>query len=104
MDRNRARASARGSRAGSAPAPCAVGVVLKNWRQRRRLSQLELASQANVSTRHLSFIETGRARPSERMVHHLAAHLEMPPHDRDHLLLVAGFLPEYLRPSMPTRS
>ena len=53
-----------------------VGELLRDWRQRRRLSQLDLASDAGVSARHLSFVETGRARPSREMVLHLAEQLE----------------------------
>jgi transcriptional regulator with XRE-family HTH domain len=61
----------------------------------RRLSQLELAIQAEVSTRHLSFVETGRAAPSREMVLHLADHLDVPLRDRNELLLAAGYAPAY---------
>jgi len=61
----------------------------------RRLSQLELAIQAEVSTRHLSFVETGRAAPSREMVLHLAEHLDVPLRDRNELLLAAGYAPAY---------
>jgi transcriptional regulator with XRE-family HTH domain len=70
-----------------------IGPLLKTWRTRRRLSQLELALEAGVSTRHLSFLETGRSRPSERMVLHLAERLEIPLRERNRLLLAAGYAP-----------
>jgi transcriptional regulator with XRE-family HTH domain len=72
-----------------------VGGLLRDWRQRQRLSQLELASTAGVSSRHLSFIETGRARPSREMILHLAEHLDVPLRQRNALLLAAGFAPSY---------
>ncbi|MGY1591948.1 helix-turn-helix domain-containing protein [Geodermatophilus sp. SYSU D00708] len=74
-----------------------VGELLRDWRQRRRLSQLDLASDAGVSTRHLSFVETGRARPSREMVLHLAEQLEVPLRERNELLLAAGYAPVYGR-------
>src|SRR3954465_4189908 len=74
-----------------------VGELLRDWRQRRRLSQLDLASDAGVSARHLSFVETGRARPSRDMVLHLAEQLEVPLRERNDLLLAAGFAPVYGR-------
>src|SRR6188508_1927835 len=72
-----------------------VGPLLKTWRSRRRLSQLDLALEAGVSTRHLSFVETGRARPSEQMVLHLAEQLDVPLRERNRLLLAAGYAPVY---------
>jgi transcriptional regulator with XRE-family HTH domain len=72
-----------------------IGSLLRDWRHRRRLSQLELASQAGVSTRHLSFVETGRTAPSRAMVLHLADHLDIPPRERNTLLVAAGFAPTY---------
>src|SRR4051794_9784532 len=72
-----------------------VGVLLRDWRRRRRLSQMDLALEAGVSTRHLSFVETGRARPSPEMVEHLAEQLEVPLRDRNRLLLAAGYAPAY---------
>ena len=72
-----------------------AGQLLREWRTRRNLSQLELASGAAVSSRHLSFIETGRARPSREMVLHLAERLEVPLRERNRLLLAAGFAPAY---------
>ena len=74
-----------------------VGPLLRTWRQRRRLSQLELASRAEVSGRHLSFVETGRSRPSAEMILRLAEHLEVPPRERDALLVAGGFAPRYDR-------
>jgi transcriptional regulator with XRE-family HTH domain len=75
--------------------PQPVGDLLREWRQRRRLSQLELACEADISTRHLSFVETGRATPSREMVMNLAERLEVPLRDRNTLLLAAGFAPVY---------
>jgi transcriptional regulator with XRE-family HTH domain len=68
---------------------------LRGWRQRRHLSQLDLASTAGVSARHISFIETGRSRPSREMVLHLAEHLDVPLRERNALLLAGGFAPSY---------
>ena len=75
--------------------PTHAGDLLREWRQRRRLSQLDLAIAANVSSRHLSFVETGRARPSSDMILHLAEHLEVPLRDRNALLLAGGYAPAY---------
>ena len=72
-----------------------VGTQLRAWRERRRLSQLELAIEADVSTRHLSFVETGRSRPSRDMVLHLAERLDVPLRERNRLLLAAGYAPAY---------
>src|SRR5690348_13410879 len=72
-----------------------VGSLLREWRQRRRLSQLELALDSGVSTRHLSFVETGRSRPSPELLLHLAEQLDVPLRDRNHLLLAAGYAPAY---------
>ncbi|MGI8716173.1 MAG: helix-turn-helix domain-containing protein [Solirubrobacteraceae bacterium] len=72
-----------------------VGGLLRDWRQRRRLSQLDLALKAGISTRHLSFVETGRSRPSQDMVLHLAEQLEVPLRERNQLLLAAGYAPQY---------
>jgi transcriptional regulator with XRE-family HTH domain len=71
------------------------GPLLREWRQRRRVSQLDLALDGNISARHLSFLETGRARPSRDMVLHLAEHLEVPLRDRNILLTAAGFAPVF---------
>lgn len=72
-----------------------VGGLLKDWRARRRFSQFELALDVGVSPRHLSFIETGRSRPSVAMLDALADRLEMPLRERNRLLLAAGFAPRY---------
>jgi transcriptional regulator with XRE-family HTH domain len=72
-----------------------VGTMLRDWRSRRRMSQLELALEAGVSARHLSFVETGRSRPSPEMVLHLAEQLEIPLRERNQLLLAAGYAPRY---------
>lgn len=73
------------------------GHELKQWRERRRLSQLALALQAGISTRHLSFLETGRSTPSREMVLRLAEHLDVPLRERNELLLAAGYAPVYAR-------
>jgi transcriptional regulator with XRE-family HTH domain len=70
-----------------------VGDLLREWRCRRRLSQLDLAVGADISQRHLSFLESGRAQPSREMVLRLARHLSVPPRERNTLLLAAGFAP-----------
>src|SRR5258707_9857516 len=78
-----------------APPRVRVGGLLRDWRRRRHLSQLDLALEAGVSTRHLSFVETGRSRPSPEMVLHLADRLEVPLRERNQLLLAAGYAPQY---------
>ncbi|HCT79910.1 MAG TPA: transcriptional regulator [Micromonosporaceae bacterium] len=75
--------------------PRPIGELLRQWRERRRLSQLELSNQAEVSTRHLSFVETGRSVPSREMVLQLTEHLEVPLRERNRLLLAAGYAPVY---------
>src|SRR5215510_8585230 len=77
-----------------------VGVLLQQWRKSRRLSQLALAAEADVSLRHLCFIETGRARPSRTMVLRLADALDVPLRERNALLLAAGFAPTYAESPM----
>ncbi|MDT5002624.1 MAG: hypothetical protein QOK12_4729 [Mycobacterium sp.] len=72
-----------------------VGDLLREWRERRRLSQLDLSIQADVSTRHLSFVETGRARPTTEMILRLAEQLEVPLRERNTLLLAGGYAPVY---------
>lgn len=74
-----------------------VGPLIREWRSRRRLSQLELSSQLGVSARHLSFVETGRGRASRTLVLRLAEHLDLPFRARDELLLAAGFAPAFGR-------
>lgn len=75
--------------------PSQVGSLLREWRERRRLSQVDLANQAGVSARHVSFLETGRAKPSRAMVLRLAEQLDVPMRDRNPLLLAAGYAPAY---------
>jgi transcriptional regulator with XRE-family HTH domain len=72
-----------------------VGDLLRDWRQRRRLSQLDLAGEADVSTRHLSCLETGRAEPSREMVLRLADRLDVPLRERNRWLAAAGFAPMF---------
>ena len=82
----------------STPAPAAsapVGALLRTWRQRRRRSQLDLALDAEISQRHLSFVESGRSSPSRDMVLRLAETLDIPLRERNTLLLAAGFAPVY---------
>jgi transcriptional regulator with XRE-family HTH domain len=79
----------------AAPPPLRVGDLLREWRHRRRLSQLDLAVEAEVSARHLSFVETGRSTPSRELILHLADHLEVPLRERNNLLLAAGYAPVY---------
>src|ERR1700755_1244567 len=72
-----------------------VGGLLRVWRERRRLSQLELAGAADISARHMSFLETGRSMPSRAMLLRLAERLEIPLRERNALLLAAGYAPMY---------
>ncbi|MEO5669469.1 MAG: helix-turn-helix transcriptional regulator [Ramlibacter sp.] len=76
-------------------APAAFGESLRHWRQHRRLSQLDLAHEAEISTRHLSFVETGRSLPSREMVLRLAERLDVPLRERNTLLVAAGYAPMY---------
>lgn len=78
----------------------AVGELVREWRTRRRRSQLDLALDVGVSTRHLSCVETGRARPSAELVLALAHHLEVPLRERNTLLLAAGFAPRFTQRSL----
>lgn len=84
-----------------APAPAfaaqarSFGEHLRHWRQRRRMSQLDLAGEADISTRHLSFVETGRSLPSREMVLRLAERLDVPLRERNALLVAAGYAPMY---------
>jgi transcriptional regulator with XRE-family HTH domain len=78
----------------------AVGDLLREWRQRRRMSQLDLALEAEVSTRHLSFVESGRAQPSREMVLNLAERLHVPLRERNVLLVAAGFAPVFRERSL----
>ena len=72
-----------------------VGELLREWRERRRLSQLDLSIQADISTRHLSFVETGRSRPTSEMILRLTEHLDVPLRERNTLLLAGGYAPAY---------
>ena len=76
-------------------APVGVGRMLREWRERRRLTQLDLALRAEVSARHLSFVETGRSRPTSDMILRLARHLDVPLRERNLLLLSGGYAPAY---------
>jgi len=76
--------------------PQTVGELIRFWRTQRRLTQMELALDANLSTKHLSFVETGRSRPSRQLLVHLAQHLDLPIAERNRLLLAGGFAPPYL--------
>ncbi|AOS63811.1 putative transcriptional regulator [Actinoalloteichus hymeniacidonis] len=80
--------------------PSRAGTLLRRWRQRRRLSQLDLALLADTSTRHLSCVETGRARPSRAMVLRLATALDIPLRERNTILLAAHHAPEYRESSL----
>lgn len=77
-----------------------IGALLRDWRQRRRFSQLDLALEAEISQKHLSFIESGRSRPSREMVLLLAEHLAVPLRERNALFLAAGYAPIYLERSL----
>jgi transcriptional regulator with XRE-family HTH domain len=79
-----------------------VGELVRHWRQRRHLSQLDLALEADVSARHLSFVETGRSKPSRELLLHLAEHLDVPLRERNQWLLAAGFAPLYPESSLDT--
>jgi transcriptional regulator with XRE-family HTH domain len=95
MGIGRPSGQAGGMAANTAPA----GEMIRNWRGRRRLSQLDLALDAEISARHLSFLETGRSRPSRAMLLRLAERLRMPPRERNALLVAGGFAP--LLPERP---
>jgi transcriptional regulator with XRE-family HTH domain len=79
----------------TAPPARPIGQLLRDWRERRRLSQLELSIQAEISTRHLSFVETGRSRPTPEMILKLTERLEVPLRERNQLLLAGGYAPAY---------
>src|SRR5258706_4314347 len=95
------RAGTRRADRGRLPVPggrrlvTTIGDHLRAWRRRRRLSQLELALDAEVSPRHLSFIESGRSSPSREMVLHLAETLDVPKRERNAMLLAAGYAPVF---------
>ncbi|MEX0955464.1 MAG: helix-turn-helix transcriptional regulator [Rhizobiaceae bacterium] len=73
----------------------APGTIIREWRKRRRMSQLDLALEADISQRHLSFLESGRSRPSRDMALMISERLEMPLRQRNRLLLAAGFAPRF---------
>lgn len=79
-----------------------IGTLLREWRAARRLSQLDLALEAEVSARHLSYVETGKAQPSRQMIERLADALEMPLRERNALLTAAGFAPKYPETGLAT--
>src|SRR6478752_349182 len=72
-----------------------VGQLLREWRERRRISQLDLSIQAEISARHLSFVETGRSRPTPGMILRLSEQLDVPLRERNALLLAGGYAPAY---------
>jgi transcriptional regulator with XRE-family HTH domain len=84
--------------------PQTAGELIRFWRQRRRFSQLDLALEAEMSTKHLSFVETGRAQPSRQLLLHLAQQLDVPLAERNRLLLAAGFAPIYLDESYQSQA
>jgi transcriptional regulator with XRE-family HTH domain len=88
----------------SASASAPVGVLLRRWRTHRRVSQLELALAADVSSRHLSFVETGRSQPSRDLLLRLCESLDVPARDRNELLLAAGLAPAYPSDSVDAAS
>lgn len=83
------------SLARSSAAPQPIGAYLRSWRQRRRMSQLDLALEAEISARHLSFMETGRSAPSRDMVLRLAERLDVPLRERNVMLVAAGYAPAF---------
>ena len=93
-------ARVRGYRRAMMGTATAVGDHLRDWRQRRRMSQLDLALEAEISTRHLSFVETGRAQPSRDMLLRLADQLEIPLRERNVILVAGGFAPVFPQRSL----
>ena len=87
-------------RAQAVASPRPVGELLREWRQRRRVSQLDLALEAEISPKHVSFVESGRAQPSRDMILRLADHLQIPLRDRNTLLNAAGFAAVYAERSL----
>jgi transcriptional regulator with XRE-family HTH domain len=79
-----------------------AGKLLREWRNRRRMSQLDLALEANVSARHLSFVETGRSQPGRELLLSLAEHLEIPLREQNALLLAAGYAPVFSERALDT--
>jgi transcriptional regulator with XRE-family HTH domain len=87
----------------AASAPSTAGALLRKWRQRRHLTQRDVAARSAVSARHLSFIENGRSRASREMVLHLAQRLDIPLRERNHVLLAAGYAPRFSERSLDER-
>jgi transcriptional regulator with XRE-family HTH domain len=81
-----------------------VGPLVREWRMRRRRSQMDLALEVGVSARHLSFVETGRSKPSPELLLSLAQHLDVPLRDRNVFMLAAGYAPRYNRTSLEDAS
>jgi transcriptional regulator with XRE-family HTH domain len=81
-----------------------AGEVLRFWRKRRGMSQLTLATATGVSTKHLSFVENGRSRPSRQLLVHIADTLDMPLRERDRLLLAGGYAPPMAASGVPDRA
>src|SRR6187402_49797 len=77
-----------------------IGPLMRDWRTRRGRSQLDLSLDVGVSTRHLSFVETGKSRPSPELVLAVAEHLDVPLRERNRMLLAAGFAPRYSQRSL----
>lgn len=86
--------------AGASDSSPSIGNLVRQWRQRRRLNQMELALRAGLSTRHLSFIETGRSRPSPEMLIALSEQLDVPLRERNTMLTAAGYAPRYAQRSL----
>ncbi len=84
------------------PNPAPLGMLLREWRAARRLSQLDLALEAGTSSRHLSYVETGKARPSRELIARLAETLAMPLREQNALLLAAGYAPHFPERSLET--
>ena len=80
--------------------PQPIGHLLREWRQRRRLSQLDFATEAEISAKHLSFLETGRSQPSREMLLKLSEILEVPLRERNTMLVAAGFAPMFTERSL----
>ena len=97
-------ANAGAGTSASASAGAGVGELLRTWRRHRRLSQLELSHRAEVSTRHLSFVETGRSQPRPEMILQLAEHLDVPLVERNRLLLAGGFAPRFAETALDDAS
>src|SRR5947208_12996540 len=81
-----------------------VGALMREWRTKRRRSQLDLSLDVGVSARHLSFVETGRSRPSPELVLAVAEHLDVPLRERNRMLLAAGFAPRYSQRTLDDRA